>query len=276
MRVGISMWSFHRTAKRGELSVANFIRVANDLGVKDIELLNVFWRETDDEIRAASDLMREFGLSVSAYDVGNDFAQADRSDFRRSLSEVERGVEVAKAIGAPYVRVFGGEPKDGISRARAYELMIEGLSAGADYAGDRGVKLALENHGELYGTGDQLLGIMKRVNSPNLGLNFDVGNFVPAGDDANSALDKVFRYVLHVHVKDFRRAKPDDEETFLGVDSVRYALAGPGEGKTDMAKFVRRLGAFGYAGVLSLENESPGDELGNAKKYLATLRRMMG
>jgi len=275
MEVGVSMWSFHRAAEQGRMSVADFIRVANDLGTKNVELLNVFWRERDDEIRQATDQLRGLELFVSAYDVGNDFVKADRSDFRSAVREVQRGVDVAKKIGAPIVRVFAGAPKDGISRSRAFELMIEGLSAGADYAGDHGVKLALENHGELYGTAAQLLEIMRRVGSPNLGLNFDVGNFVPAGDDANSAIDKVFKYVLHIHMKDIRRAKPDDKEVFEGADSKRYVVVGPGEGKTDVARFMRKLEVLGYAGVISLENESAGDELENTKRYLAVLRRMM-
>jgi len=275
MKVGISMWSFHRAAERGRMSVADFIHVADGLGTENVELLNVFWHEKDDEIRQASDLLRELELSVSAYDVGNDFVQADRSDFRNAVREVQRGVDVARKIGAPIVRVFAGVPKDGISPAQAFELMIEGLSAGADYAGGHGVKLALENHGELYGTATQLLEIMRRVGSANLGLNFDVGNFVPAGDDANSAIDRVFRHVLHVHMKDIRQAKPSDEEVFEGVDSRRYAVVGPGEGRTDIAKFVRKLSALGYAGVISLENESAGDESENTKRYLVVLRRMM-
>lgn len=275
MRVGISMWSFHRAAKQGRMGVADFIRAAKDLETENVELLNMFWNEGDDEIRQTSDLLRELELSVSAYDVGNDFVQGDRPNYRKALREVQRGVDVAKRIGAPNVRVFAGEPKDGIARAQAMEMIIEGLSTGADYAGERGVKLALENHGKLYGTAAQLLEIMHEVGSPNLGLNFDVGNFVPAGDDANSAIDKVFKYVLHVHMKDVRQAKPEDEEAFEGVDSLRYVVVGPGEGRTDVARFVRKLRALGYAGVISLENESAGDEFENTKRYLAVLRKMM-
>ncbi|HYA21860.1 MAG TPA: sugar phosphate isomerase/epimerase, partial [Thermoproteota archaeon] len=141
--------------------------------------------------------------------------------------------------------------------------------------GEHGIKLALENHGELYGTASQLMDILGRVGSPHLGLNFDVGNLVPAGDDANSAIDKVFRHVLHVHMKDFRLAEPDDEETFIGRDSEKYAIVGPGEGKTDVPRFMRKLASLGYEGVVSLENESPGDELDNTRKYLKALRGMV-
>jgi len=275
MRIGVSMWSFHRSAKRGGMSVTDFVRAADDLGANDIEMLNVFWQEKESEVRAVSDLVDDLGLSVSAYDVGNDFAQADPSAYERALNEVRRGVDVANVLGAPCVRVFGGEPKEGISRDSALRLIIRGLSEGSDYAGERGVKLALENHGELYGTASQLLDIMRGVGSPNLGLNFDVGNFVIAGDDANVAIDRVFRHVLHIHMKDFRLASREEGETFVAADSMPYVPVGPGEGKTDVRRFMRKLKAMRYGGVVSVENESAGDELANTKRHINALRGMI-
>jgi sugar phosphate isomerase/epimerase len=275
MRTGVSMWSFHRTSERGRMSVTEFVRTSHDLGVGDIELLNVFWKETDGDIRNVTHIVRDLGLSISAYDVGNDFGGTDRSEFQKALDEVRRGVDVAGRLDTNIVRVFGAEPKKGVSDAEALNLMLEGLSAGADYAGEHGIKLALENHGELYGTASQLVSILDKVGSPHLGLNFVVGNFVPAGDDANSAIGKVFKHVLHVHMKDFRRAKQGDEETFTGRDSMKYTLVGPGEGKTDVPEFMRKLASLGYGGVVSLENESAGDELDNTRKYLKVLRDMM-
>jgi len=275
MKLGVSMWSFHRTAEEGKMNVAEFVQTSNALGIGDVELLNVFWKESDEDIRGITDLIRDLGLSVSAYDVGNDFGATNRLDFQKAVNEVRRGIDVATKLNTRIVRVFGAEPKKGISNAEAMNRMLEGLSAGADYAGEHGIKLALENHGELYGTASQLMDILGRVGSPHLGLNFDVGNLVPAGDDANSAIDKVFRHVLHVHMKDFRLAEPDDEETFIGRDSEKYAIVGPGEGKTDVPRFMRKLASLGYEGVVSLENESPGDELDNTRKYLKALRGMV-
>ena len=275
MRIGVSMWSFHRTSERGRMSVAEFVRTSRDLGVSDIELLNVFWKESDDDIKNVTRAVHDLGLSISAYDVGNDFGQTSRSEFQKALDEVRRGVDVAGRLDTRIVRVFGAEPKKGVSSGEAVNLMLEGLSAGADYAGDHGVKLALENHGELYGTASQLASILDKVGSPHLGLNFDVGNFIPAGDDANSAIDKVSKHVLHVHMKDFRHARQGDEEIFTGADSMKYALVGPGEGQTDVPKFLRKLASLGYGGVISLENESAGDELDNTRKYLKVLRDMM-
>jgi len=269
------MWSFHRISEQGKMNVAEFAHTSHALGIGDIELLNVFWKESDEDIRGITSLVRDLGLSVSAYDVGNDFGATNRPDFQKALDEVRRGVDVAGRLNTRIVRVFGAEPRKGMSNADTMNRMLEGLSVGADYAGEHGIKLALENHGELYGTASQLMDILGRVASPHLGLNFDVGNFVPAGDDANSAIDKVFEHVLHVHMKDFRLAKPDDEETFVGRDSKKYAIVGPGEGKTDVPRFMRKLANLGYEGVVSLENESPGDELDNTRKYLKALRGMM-
>src|SRR5205807_1058130 len=54
---------------------------------------------------------------------------------------------------------------------------VEALQECAEYAGERGVLLALENHGGITGSADQILRLVDAVNNDWLGINLDFGNF---------------------------------------------------------------------------------------------------
>lgn len=265
MKVGVSMWSFHRSAYSGKLDVPSFIRLAKQLNVSYIELLNVFWKSSN-EIDLARKISEENGLKISAYDIDNDLVQSSYEKRREEIAKIKEGVNVALKLDAPVVRVFGGELKEGIKREDAIKMIIEGLKEGADYAYEHGIKLALENHGELYGTGKQLEYIVKAVSSKALGLNFDMGNFLLSGDNAINAVKIVGKYIYHVHLKDFK--SNGEEAEFLSINGKRYTCVGPGEGDTNFVDFLNELKKVNYDGVLSIENEKKGDELENTKEMV--------
>ena len=88
---------------------------------------------------------------------------------------------------------------------------------------------------------------------------YDVGNFVMAGYDPIAALDRVFPYTIHVHVKDW---VPLDTE--LPGASWQGTRGGPwfkavdlGEGVVPLPAAVQRLRELGYDGTVSPEYEGP-------------------
>ena len=66
----------------------------------------------------------------------------------------------------------------GLLAKRDLGWVIESLRPCCDYAGERGVFLALENHGYLTGTSEEVFAILDGVNHEWLGVNMDTGNFV--------------------------------------------------------------------------------------------------
>ncbi|MBO3757831.1 MAG: sugar phosphate isomerase/epimerase family protein [Thermoproteota archaeon] len=272
MEVGVSMWSFHRSAYSGKLDVPSFIKLVRQFNISYIELLNVFWKSKD-EIDLAKKISDENGLKISAYDIDNDLVQSSHEKRKEQITKIIEGVNVALKLNAPVVRVFGGELKEDIKREDAIKMIIEGLKEGADYAYEHGIKLALENHGELYGTGKQLEYIVKAVNSKALGLNFDMGNFLLSGDNAINAIKIVGKYIYHVHLKDFK--SNGEEAEFLSINGKKYTCVGPGEGETNFIEFLNELKKVNYDGVLSIENEKKGDELENTKDMVSKVKNYL-
>ena len=52
MKLGLSMWSYAASVRRGELDIPGFIREAGHLGVGGVELLDFFWKDRNAELPA--------------------------------------------------------------------------------------------------------------------------------------------------------------------------------------------------------------------------------
>jgi sugar phosphate isomerase/epimerase len=65
-----------------------------------------------------------------------------------------------------------------------------------------------------------------------------------------------------VHLKDFRRARPDEtEHVYKALDGLPFTGAVVGQGAVDLPAIVGLLDAAGYTGWLSLEYEGGEDPL---------------
>ena len=82
-------------------------------------------------------------------------------------------------------------------------------------AAERGVILAPENHGRgVTTTADELLRIVRKIDSPYLGVNLDTGNFHTK--DPYDDLARVAPYAVNVQVKiEIRREKKTTEPVDL-------------------------------------------------------------
>lgn len=265
MKLSISMYSLHRAIREGKADLPGFLKFAKGLGVDAVELLSVYWGEdVDKEVAEAKKLVDSMGLVVSAYDVGNNFVKEDPAERQVQIDDVKKGVDIALALGAPTVRVFCGDSSNRTPEfvKKATEWIIESFKPCAAYAEEKGVNLGIENHGLFAGRSDQLIEIMDRVGSSNLGLTFDTGNFLLVDEDPGKAIDVVKDKVFHVHFKDFAALPADTTETnrvYTSLAGKKYRACIGGQGSVDLAKISRALGEAGYKGWLSIEFEGPED-----------------
>ena len=103
--------------------------------------------------------------------------------------------------------------------------MVEGFREILPYAAEKGVVLALENHGGITETPEQLLALVRAIDGPNFGVNLDTGNF--HGDDPYADLAKLAPYAVNVQVKTeiSRKGKPKEDADLARVD--RHPPRGP-------------------------------------------------
>lgn len=269
-QVAVSMWSVHREYYHNGWSVFDFLDLAERLGVRQVELLNNFWRNEAEEFPRLRETLHARGFRVAAWAVNNDFA---RDEYAAEVTEILDGIDIARAFGAPTVRVFAAHPHPGVDLDRALDAVVRGLKEAAPAAERAGVTLALENHGLLAGKIHQIVGILDQVGSPAVQANVDIGNFLLVDEDPLEAVSRLEGRIAHVHAKDM---KPVADGGWTSLAGKHYVGAAIGEGVVPVGPVLRRLEESGYGGYLSLEFEGSGDETEGVSRSLDALFRLVG
>jgi inosose dehydratase len=130
------------------------------------------------------------------------------------------------------------------------EVACERLRRAGEIARRHGVTIALESHPDLGTNADAHRETMRRINHPNVRVNFDTGNITYYNRNADVAaeLAKVIDFVATVELKDH---------------SGRYMtwdFPPLGQGKIDFAAVLRVLRDHGYTGPITIEVEGVAGE----------------
>lgn len=240
------------------LTIGSFIDLAADLGCDGAELTSYYFDPAAGEADLL-DLRRHAflrGIAISGSAVGNNFARPRGDELDAEIADVKAWIDHAALLGAPHVRVFAGPVAKGLPLAEAKATCIAALEECCDHAGTRGVMLGLENHGGIVASADELLEVVRAVQSPWLGVNLDTGNFHSA--DPYADLARCVPYAVNVQYK---------------VEMQRRAQ-GPKE-PADAARVVKLLRDGGYQGFVALEYEAAGDPYDAVPRHLDELRDAM-
>lgn len=262
MKLSVSMWSVVAKVRAGQMNMAQFVDFAAGQHIEGVELLDYFWNDRKTELPKIKKQIADAGMVIAVYSIGNDFFQPDADARARQLDDLKRGVDIAGELGVNLMRVFSGSYREGYTLEDGMDWIIEGLTAGAEYARQHGVTLALENHGKMAGRSDQVKGIIETVGSPALRANLDTGNFLLVGQNPVDAARELADLIALVHLKDFGLAAPGETgHVYEGLDGKKYTGTVVNEGMVDLAEIVRILDHAGYTGWLSLEYEGNADPL---------------
>lgn len=239
--------------KDPQLTLADFIDDCADFGLEGTELTSYYFPPdaTPAYLRGLKQQCFRLGLDVSGTAVGNDFGKADEGERRRQIEGVKKWVDNAAILGAPVIRIFAGHVPKGVDPDTAHQWMVEGMQECCDYAGQHGVFLALENHGGPTATPDGLLSLVRAVESPWFGVNFDSGNF--RTEDPYADLAQIAPYAVNVQIK------------------ASVQRAGKRE-PADYPRLAQILRQANYRGYIVLEYEEPGDVRSACRKHLDALR----
>jgi sugar phosphate isomerase/epimerase len=168
--------------------------------------------------------------------------EPDRHYRQIRIDHTRRSLNLARELGAPCITTEPGGPVEpGASWAAALRLFVEGLKPVAEHAEKEGVLLLVEPEpGLLIETADQFLELMRHIDSPAVGLNFDIGHFYCVGDDPAATVPRLAKYIRHFHLED------------IAASRVHHHLI-PGEGAIDFAATFRAIRSVGYEGWVTIE-----------------------
>ena len=137
------------------------------------------------------------------------------------------GIDVASRLGSPLIRTFVGGPctADRIATSRRASEAKEQISRSLDFAEKSGVRIALENHQDMFL--EDFLNILE-LDSPYLGVCYDNGNFAAMGEDPVAALHALAGRVFSCHLKDVLPAEKFPDAVPFGLERVHFGALGEG------------------------------------------------
>ena len=249
-------------------------------GFKYIELAAVLnWTEhvmsymSDEELAEKKALMEKYGITPIGMSGHCNLMDADR------LEDFKKNIELSAKMGCKYIVTSTGEAHFGKGETIADDVLVENITSLLPTLEKFNQTLVLELHG-LYSTGEAMSRVVRRVNSPLVGINYDTANCVHYSgvlptEDIKCCVD----LVKYVHLKDKVGGK--------GV----WNFPGTGNGELPLKEFMEYMDANGFEGPYSIEIEftedfcmrdkdQPGDidkankEMADSYKYLKSLGRV--
>jgi len=164
----------------------------------------------------------------------------------KELADARRFIDLASALGAPYVRVFGGKAEsdkapvpDDATKVR----VAAGLRELGDYAGPRNVTVIIESH-DHFTSSATLADVMHAAASEHVGLLWDAHHtFATSNEDPELTVKQLGQWIRHTHLKD---------SVGTGEDR-KYVLTGTGN--VPIARQIKALQSIGYRGFYCFEWE---------------------
>ena len=144
----------------------------------------------------------DLSIKISGTGIRNDFASADPKVRAAGVALAKKWIEVAAKLGAPVLRLFAGEIPKGYENNwdEVAAWMIPCYKECAAYGEKFGVKIGIQNHGDMLQTAEQCIKVMKGIDSKWAGLIVDTGNFKTK--DPYIDIEQVVPYAVNWQIKE--------------------------------------------------------------------------
>lgn len=204
------------------------------------------WQEKDlDAVRSACE---EYDVELAAM-LGSDAPLTDPDRTSAAVRDLEESIEVASDLGCPNLIVTVGPDQDDVDRDTQHEAIVDALGQVATAANSAGVTLGVEplntavDHPGYYLSGsDEGRDVVAAIDSPAVGLLFDVYHQQITEGDVTRGLTDAIDDLSYVHVAD----NPGRHE--------------PGTGELDYGNVLSALLDEGYDGYVGCEFSPVGDD----------------
>lgn len=256
IKVGCAAQSYSRHMKldKATMNFDDFLNRCAEMGCEGVELTSYFFPAGFD-IAYINKLKRRalvLGMDICATSVGNRFNLPPGAERDKQLEHVKAWINHAAEMGAPCMRIFGGPvPKDS-TEAQTVKWVEECVQECLPLAEQRGVVLALENHGGVTTKASVLVDMVRSIKSDWFAVNLDTGNFT--GADPYADIAQAAPYAVTTHFKTEVRPAGKDKQA------------------ADMKRVVDILRGVGYRGYLTLEYEAAEDPNTAVPKAISGLR----
>lgn len=246
-------YSFREMILAGKLDVLLVPDFYKQLGIRGISYNDRYFMRTDDryidKVKAA---VKKAGRVVTCYVVDGNLALPDEAERRRQIETDKERLRVAQRLGAPVVRINAGGPADNEDPdTTGVERVVAAFKELLPLAKELNIKLAIENHGGVSGSAENIVKIIQATDAKWLGALIDFGNF--PRDRRYEEIARLAPYAFATHVK-----------------VNRFDAAGEAA-EYDFPRVLGILKGVGYTGPISIEYEGKGDAVEGVRQSKALI-----
>ncbi|MFD1139913.1 sugar phosphate isomerase/epimerase family protein [Larkinella insperata] len=246
VRLSCNLYSFNEPLTKGQMTLEEVLVFCANLGFAAVDPTGYYFPNyptLPDDAYVYQIKRRAFrlGLDISGTGVRNDFTLPDSNRRKAEVELVRKWLGFASKVGAPVLRIFAGTGKklsSSYNREEVQKWVVDAIGECTTYAAQQGVMLVLQNHADFIRTADDVLGVIRQVNSDWLAVNLDIGSFKIG--DPYAQIAQVAPYAATWQIKEN-----------LFVDGQEVA--------TDLTKIMQIVGQSDYRGYLPIETLGKGD-----------------
>src|SRR5262245_22601027 len=199
LRTAICAYSFRNALQSKSMTDDDLVTLAVDLDVDGLDLTVYWFPSTEDSfLLPLKRLAYKNAVELYSISVRSDMCKPPGPAREKQAEELRKWVDVAIKLGAGHIRVFGGTVPKESTTDQAAGWVAEMLKPAAEYAGSKGVVLGLENHGGVTSEASTIVQIVKKVDSPWVGINLDTGNF---NRNAIAQIEQCLPYAVNAQFK---------------------------------------------------------------------------
>ena len=190
--------------------------------------------------------IRDSKLQIACVSSSANLHVADPEKRAKEVGDARRFIDLAAALGAPYVRVFGGKAESDKSQMPSEETktrVATALHELGKYAGPRDVTVLIESH-DHFTASSTLKDVLRGADSKHVGLLWDAHHtFATSNEDPEFTVRQLGPWIRHTHLKD----------SIGSGEDRKYVLTG--RGNVPIERQIKSLQSIGYKGFYCFEWE---------------------
>jgi sugar phosphate isomerase/epimerase len=245
VKIALNAYSFDEQLRAGTTTLEKLIDFCAEQRLDALDATGYYFTgypkvPTDETIYALKRKAYLNGVAISFTGVKNDFTLPKAEDRKKEIQLVKDWIVAASKMGAPMIRVFTGpDSVPGYTFEQVVDWMIPAFQECAEFGKSQGVTVALQNHEDFVRTADEVIEIVKRVDSEWFGAILDVGSLRKF--DVYQEIEKLLPYAVSWLIK---------ENVWYGTKAVPVDLR-------KIKDIIDRHGYRGYLPILTLDAGDP-------------------
>lgn len=211
------------------MTYEQLIPFCKSVGIEGIEVVKIdLIDESLKKLKSIKNLCDKNGITISSLDPPpGDFARYSPEARQDDINVVSNWIEYAHILGVKQVRPLPGHIKGDIPYEKQLEWIVKGYKQVAKKAEVYGIDILHENHDSICFKADEIIDLIKRVDSPYFHVVVDPFNWcfnqkilLPVvTEKMYEDMTKIMPYVRNVHMK-FAEFDRNGQEAYMDIKRV--------------------------------------------------------